>query len=500
VPESSLRILQVASELAPVAKTGGLADVVAALSHELSERGHDVRVVMPCHRKVREAEARGEVTLSPVPGLDRLEVTLGTEPVELAVLAATIPDQSASVWCLDQPELFDRDSLYTDAPDEAVRFALLCRAALATCQQSSWSPHVVHAHDWHAGWVPLQLRLLATWDDLFAHTASVLTIHNIGYQGTCEAALAGKLGLGDAREHLDRQDLAEGNLNPLKNGITYADAVTTVSETYAKEILSSDQGMGLEGALNARDDEVVGIVNGIDGAVWSPERDVHIPVRFGLADFDRKVANTDALLKRAGLDPKGSGPVFGIVSRLAWQKGFDLLVATLPAILEDKDARLVVLGSGEEKYAAFFRELAAAQPGRAAYVDAFADDLAHLIEAGADAFLMPSRYEPCGLNQMYSQAYGTVPVVHRTGGLADTVESYDPETREGTGIVFDHFTEEGMRWALEIAVTLHSDREHWERLATNGMTKDFSWGRQAGKYEELFRRLGERKASEASEA
>ena len=488
-----LRILQVASELAPLAKTGGLADVVAALSHELATRGHQVRVMVPLHRAFLDAG----VGLAPVPGLEALPLELGPRRGTLSVRRAIITGQAAEVWCLHCPEMYDRPGIYTAGADEPLRFAVLCRAALAACQQLGWAPDVVHAHDWHAAWLPLQVRLLATWDQLFAHTRTVLTIHNIGYQGSCDAGLLGDLGLGDVRQHLDPGDLVRGRINPLKTGVRFADAVTTVSETYAREILGPEQGMGLEGALAARPGGVVGIVNGIDDQVWSPEHDVHIPVRYTADTLDRKVANTSALLQRFRLLPKGAGPVFGIVSRLAWQKGFDLFFDTLPQAIAQHDARLVVLGSGESRYAMFFEQLARHLPGRVALYNGFSEELAHLVEAGADAFLMPSRYEPCGLNQMYSQRYGTVPVVHRTGGLADTVEQYDPETRRGTGILFDHFDVAGLGWALDTTVALHAAREHWRALMVNGMARDFSWRRQAQRYVQLFEGLRDRSRAPA---
>lgn len=482
---TALRILQVSSELAPVAKTGGLADVVAALSHELARAGHDVVVLLPLHRRI--AQAGFDLPL--VPGLEQLPVSLGERKGSLAVRSLKLPDQDARIWCLDAPALYDRDGIYSAEADEPLRFAVLCRAALAACQRLGWAPDVIHAHDWHAAWLPLLTRALGSWDKLLADTSTVLTIHNIGYQGTCDASLVGELGLSDVVDQLDPGDLQRGRLNPLRTGILHADAVTTVSETYARQLLTDEHGMGLQGALAARPGGVLGIVNGIDDRIWSPERDVHIPVRYTSGSFERKVGNTAALLKRVGLLGKGAGPVFGIVSRLAWQKGFDLLFETLGPALSRHDARLVVLGSGERKYADYFSRLASAMPGHAAHVDGFSDELAHLIEAGADAFLMPSRYEPCGLNQMYSQRYGTVPVVHRTGGLADTVEAYDPETRRGTGVVFDHFDVKGMAWALNATATLHAQPDHWRTLATNGMARDFSWGKAMRAYERLYRSL-----------
>jgi len=427
-----------------------------------------------------------------VPGLTDFELKMGPRTGRVSVRETRVDDGSdegLAVWCLDCPELYDRDGIYTADDDEPLRFRALCLAALELCRVSDWTPDVVHAHDWHAAWLPLDLGLAARHEERFAKTASVVTIHNIGYQGTCSASLLGDLGLTGYKSLLDGADLAAGRVNPLKTGVALADGVTTVSSTYATEILTAEQGMGLEDVLAKRRRGVVGIVNGIDENVWNPGTDPYLTVRYTADTLGRKAANTDVLLQRQGLAPKGDGPVFGVVSRLAWQKGLDLLAATIVDVLHRHDARLVVLGSGEQKLVDSFREVARRAPGRAALHEGYSEELAHLVEAGADAFAMPSRYEPCGLNQMYSQRYGTVPVVHRTGGLADTVELYDPQTGNGTGVLFEHFSEAGMAWALKTTVALHAEPEHWRRMMQNGMARDFSWPARAAEYEALYHDL-----------
>ncbi len=480
-----LRICIASSEVAPLAKTGGLADVSAALAAELHRRGHDVRLVMPLYRRLRE---QGRV-LTPVAGLQEIELSLGPRSGHVSVFSTPLPGSELQVWCIDCPELYDRDDIYTADEDEHLRFAVLARATLAACQESNWAPDIVHANDWHVGLLPLYLRQLASWEQLFAHTRSLITIHNIGYQGIFEAKVVDDLGLGDATNMLDQDDLAAGRVNFLRTGLRWADAITTVSSTYAREIQSAEQGMGLDGLLRERSDRLIGIVNGVDYAEWSPEVDPLIPQHYSAKTIDDKHIDTLALLASAHLPPPGAAPVYGIVSRMAWQKGFDLLFETLPAMLANHDARLVVLGSGERKYVDFFKALQRSLPQKVAYIDGYNEEMAHLIEAGADVFLMPSRYEPCGLNQMYSLRYGTVPIVRKTGGLADTVSLFDPATGEGTGIVFEHLNDDGMAWALQTSLSLFSRKDLWRRCQLNGMAQDFSWQVSGDVYEELYRRL-----------
>lgn len=483
--EGSLRICIAASEVAPLAKTGGLADVSAALAAELHRRGHDVRLVMPLYRRLREQGRE----LTPVPGLERVELSLGPRDGHVSVLSTPLPGSDLDVWCIDCPELYDREDIYTGDDDEHLRFAVLARATLAACQQANWAPDIVHANDWHVGLLPLYLRMLASWEQLFARTRSLITIHNIGYQGLFPADVVHDLGLDDVTHMLDQDDLSAGRISFLRTGLRWADAVTTVSATYAREIQEPEQGMGLDGLLRARSERLVGIVNGVDYAEWSPETDRLIPQHYSAKTLDDKHINTLALLASVQLPPPGTAPVFGIVSRLAWQKGFELLFETLPPLLNHHDARLVVLGSGETKYVEFFAALQRRFGDKVRYIDDYNEELAHLIEAGSDAFLMPSRYEPCGLNQMYSLRYGTVPIVRKTGGLADTVSLFDPDTGEGTGIVFDSFDDQAMAWALETSLSLFARKDLWRRCQLNGMAQDFSWKVRAGVYEDLYRRL-----------
>ncbi|MCB9899368.1 MAG: glycogen synthase GlgA [Planctomycetes bacterium] len=480
-----LRVCIVSSEVAPLAKTGGLADVSAALAGELHRRGHDVRLVMPLYRRMREAGR----PFRDVPGLIDREMSFGPRRGRWSVRATPLPGKDLDVLCVDVPELYDRDGIYTQDDDEHLRFGLLSRVCLALCQESGWAPDILHLNDWHVGPAALYLRLLASWDTLFAKTRSVLTIHNIGYQGVFASDVVHDLGLDDAVHKLHQEDLAAGRVNFLKTGILYADALTTVSRTYAREIQTEEYGMGLDGMLRKRADRLVGIVNGIDDEIWNPSVDPHIARKFSLDTLDDKRFDRAALLSDLGLAPDPKGPVLGIVSRLVAQKGFDLLFDVLPEMLPFHDVRLAVLGSGEPKLEEFFAGLQARFPGKVCFYRGYNDPLSHRIEAGADAFLMPSRYEPCGLNQMYSLAYGTIPVVRNTGGLADTVTLFDRRTGEGTGVVFDHSEPGAMRWALLYLLELWGDRDAWTRMQRNAMAQDWSWRKQTGLYEALYRKL-----------
>jgi starch synthase len=482
---SPLRICLVSSEVAPLAKTGGLADVVAALGAQLARHGHDVRVFMPLYRRLREA---GTV-FEPVPGLTDLPVSLGPRSGRVSVWKTTIERSGLEVLCIDCPELYDRPGIYTADDDEHLRFAVLARASLAACQATHWAPDIIHCNDWHAGLLPLYLKMLSSWERLFDHTKTVLTIHNIGYQGVVEASAMADLGLDDAAHLLHQEDLADGKINFLKTGLLYADVLTTVSRTYAQEIQTEELGMGLGGLLRSRADSLVGIVNGVDYGEWSPENDAFIERRYSAETLDDKQHNKRALQASMGLAQDDGALTFGIVSRLVHQKGFELLFDPLREMLAAHDVRVTVLGSGEEKYERYFDTLQRRFPKRMCFYQGYDNRLAHVIEAGADVFLMPSLYEPCGLNQMYSLKYGTVPIVRRTGGLADTVQLFNRSTGEGTGIVFDHFEADAARRALIYALELYAEPGVWRRLMLNGMAQDFSWQRQTQIYEALYHRL-----------
>ncbi|MBS2014359.1 MAG: glycogen synthase [Deltaproteobacteria bacterium] len=492
-----MNVLFVSSEVAPFAKTGGLGDVAAALPKALMEAGahaggagHDVRVVMPLYARVQQSPAGRQAELSTV--IREVQLTLGGTRVVFSVLEGMLPGTKVPVYFVRCPGLYGRAGIYTQDHDEHLRFAVLSWAALMICQRLRFEPDVVHANDWQTSLLPLLLRTMFAWDRLFARTRTVLTIHNIGHQGTFGAGVLGDTGLADAWHHLHQDQLRGGSVNFLLTGILYANAITTVSPTYAREIQTPEHGVGLDGFLRERASVLFGVLNGIDEAEWSPERDEKLPHRYSLEDLTGKELCKKALLESAGLPYVREVPVIGIVSRLAWQKGFDLCFHVLPRLLSRRAVQLVVLGTGEPKYEGLFEALSRRFPKQVAYLRAFSEPAAHLIEAGADMFLIPSRYEPCGLNQLYSLRYGTPPIVHRTGGLADTVHAFEATRGSGNGFVFEHFDEGGLSWALSRALSVWgsgegADRATWQRLQANGMRGRYGWGDRVTAYEQVYR-------------
>ncbi len=481
-----LKICFVASEVAPFAKTGGLADVASALPAYLTRQGHDVRLFMPLYSSID----LGRYPLVAVDFLRDIPVRLGPHVFPFSVYVRKLPDSELEVYFIHCRQLFERSGIYTGEWDEHLRFALLSRAALECCQRMGWGPHIVHCNDWHTALVPLYLKTLYSWDQLFRNTKTVLTIHNIAYQGVFPAEVVGNLGLTDYAGLLFQQDLAAGAVGFLKTGLLYADVVTTVSRTYAREIQTEANGRGLEGLLRERRKTVIGIVNGVDYQQWNPQTDPYLKFNYGMDNVaEGKALNQEHLLRELKLTYHPKVPVLGVVSRLTAQKGFDLLFDPLPELLRYVDVRVAVLGSGESKYEDFFHRLQQTFPHKVCFYRGYSEELAHWIEAGADIFIMPSLFEPCGLNQMYSLKYGTVPIVRKTGGLADTVQLFNPKTGEGTGFVFEHFNSEGFTWALKLALKTRQEPLVWDRLRKNGMAQDFSWERQGAEYERLYRHL-----------
>ena len=477
-----LKLCVLSSEIMPYAKTGGLADVTASLLQQLKRLGHDVRGFLPLYSSVRAAHPE----LQPVLGLQNVGITIGSTDYSYAVHTASYPNTTIGMYFIDCPALFDRGSLYTFDPDEHRRFLLFTRAAIETCQRLGFIPDIFHCNDWHTALLPLYVKTLYAAVPAFAHVRSVLTIHNIGYQGILPAAAAADLGLGNAEAYLDARDHAAGFINPLKTGIKFADVVTTVSPTYAREICDTDLGMGMQETLKARAGGVIGILNGVDYVEWDPRHDPYLTLHFGPHDLQGKLTNKERLLEVMGLSGRET-PLISMVTRLAEQKGLDLLIDALPRALAERDFTFLILGSGDERYAAFFRDLVARFPTRVVFRSGYDEGLAHLIEAGSDMFLMPSRYEPCGLNQMYSLRYGTIPIVRRTGGLADSVQHFDPESGEGTGCVFNDYDVPAVLWAIATTLTWYAERSAWHRLMQNAMAEDFSWDRQILKYERVYR-------------
>jgi starch synthase len=481
----NLRICLIASEIAPFSKTGGLADVCGALTKYLHGAGHDLRVFTPLYSAID----RAAIEAQSVAGLQDVPLEIGPHRYRYSVLSARVAGSNAAVHFIDCPALYARASIYTTDPDEHLRFIALTRAALECCQRMAFSPQILHAHDWHAAFAPLYLKVAYDWDALFKRTRSVLTIHNIGYQGVFTASAVADLGLGAHTGRLHQDDLRAGHINALKHGIMYADAITTVSPTYAAEICTAQYGMGLQDVLRARGAALSGILNGVDYEEWDPRHDRFLPRRYDAAHLEIKAALKQEFLARCSLTLGARAPLVGFVSRMAAQKGFDITFDALPRALLERDFALVGLGSGEARYEEFFASLQQRFPGRVLFHRGYSDELAHWIEAVSDVFLMPSLYEPCGLNQMYSLRYGTVPLVRRTGGLADTVQHYDRATRRGTGIVFDDFSAAAFAQALAHALKLYGQPDHWRALVANGMRQDFSWTRQGGMYVDLYERL-----------
>lgn len=478
-----LGICFVSAEVAPLAKTGGLADVSAALPAALREVGHDVRVFMPFYRSI-DRERFGVVPVDLI-----RDVPLGLGSFTFSAYVTELPDSGLPVHLIDCPELYDRDGVYTSDPDEGVRFAALSRAALACCRQMGWGPDVFHCNDWHAALLPFYLATGARWDGLFARSRTVLTIHNVGYQGVFGSDLLPALDLAEYADLFFQPDLAAGEINFLKTGVLYSDLLTTVSPNHAREIQTPELGMGLDDLLRLRSDHLVGILNGIDTREWDPATDPLLPYHYSAADLTGKKANRDDLLADLKLAPDPAGPVFGLISRLVEQKGIELVADALPGLVSGHDCRVALLGSGDPGLEGALTRIEERFPGRVCFYRGFSNELAHRIEAGADVFLMPSIYEPCGLNQMYSQRYGTPPIVRRTGGLADSVEHFDRATGEGTGFVFDHPTGYGLGWAIGEALAAWAEPEAWKRLMANGMARDFSWETQAQRYVGLYERL-----------
>jgi starch synthase len=482
---SPLKLCILSSEVVPYAKAGGLADVAGALVARLVAMGHTVRAFMPLYEVVRD----NNPSLKPVRGAQGVALIIGDTEYSFSLLTENYSNSDTPMYFIDCPALFDRDGIYTTDPDEHRRFLLFTRATLESCRRLGFGPDIFHCNDWHTAFLPLYLKTLYRADVLLARAKSLLTIHNISYQGVMPGKSVADLGLGAASSMLDRGDIARGVINPLKTGIQYADAVSTVSPTYAREIYDAPLGMGLQGALRGRGDRVTGILNGVDYQQWDPRNDPHLSAHFRPRDLRGKLINKEMLIATLDLKLSTTQPLIGMVTRLAEQKGIDLLFDSLPALLQTRDFGLALLGSGEPRYAAFFENLAQRFPDRVSYRSGFDEPLAHLIEAGSDIFLMPSQYEPCGLNQMYSLRYGTIPIVRKTGGLADSVQHFDPSTGRGTGCVFNDYDAPAVRWAINTVLDWYADPRCWLPVMQNAMAQDFSWTRRIKDYDSLYRRV-----------
>lgn len=471
----------VASEAVPFAKTGGLADVAGALPLALGRLGHRVTLVLPRYRGADAGTA-----------LDRIGITLGGRPMEAGLFEQPLAEGVRAVL-IDCPELYDRDGIYgvgtTDYADNARRFGFLARAALELASRAGERPSIVHAHDWQAGLVPVYLKTRYRMHPALGGVATVFTVHNLAYQGLFTPDWLPALDLGfdlftaEALEYW-------GRISLLKGGINFSEMITTVSRKYAEEIQTPEHGFGFEGIVARRADDLTGITNGIDVERWDPSRDRFLPEPFSATNLSGKAAAKREVLASFGLpvtDETIERPLVGLISRLVDQKGFDLLAA-LADELPRLHASFILLGTGEPRYQDLWRRLAARHPDRIGVTIGFDERLAHLIEAGADVFLMPSRFEPCGLNQMYSLRYGTVPVVRATGGLDDTVRDVDPETGTGIGFKFGPSTPAALLEALHRAIETFRNPKAWKVIQKAGMKQNHSWDPSAREYVKIYRR------------
>ena len=477
--DAGFSILMVASEAHPYAKTGGLAEVAAALPDALGRLGHRVTLVVPRYRGIDVAGTRSQPAA----------VELGRR-VQSVVFRTGETSGGVTPVFVDVPDLFDRDGgLYNvdgvDYADNAWRFAVFCRAALEYARLQNDRPSIIHAHDWQTGLVPVYQKMLFSPDPVIGGVPAIFTIHNLAFQGVFPADRLPSLGLG--WEMLDIQALEFWNqISYLKGGINFSERLTTVSPTYAREILTPEFGFGLDGALRRRAGALTGILNGIDVDRWSPEADPFIGASYGLDDLSGKAMAKQALLEAVGLPNDAvtrARPLIGLISRLTDQKGFDLVSAAAEALMP-LDATWVMLGSGERRYEELWRRLAAQHPDRVATTIGFDERLAHQIEAGADLFLMPSRYEPCGLNQMYSLRYGTVPIVRATGGLEDTV--IDASLPAGNGFKFRENSPAALVSTVQRALALFRKPNDWKQIQQTGMKIDFSWDASAREYVKVY--------------
>jgi starch synthase len=472
-----MHIAFAASECVPFSKTGGLADVVGALPRALAALGHKISVYTPLYRSTKLENPRVAVRSVTVPFDDQYRFC--------SIIDGDVHD-GVQHFFVDYPAYFDRDALYGtpigDYHDNAERFALFCRAVIEGSKILG-VPDIFHCHDWQSALIPVLLKTLYEEDPAFDRVNSVFTIHNMGYQGLFPPEILPLLMLPWDLFTLTKMEFY-GKVNFLKGALVYADFVTTVSRRYSLEIQTAEYGFGLEGVLSSRSGTVAGILNGVDYKEWSPEADEYILAQYSAKELANKAKDKTELLREFGL-PDSKLPVIGIVSRFASQKGFDLIQQVGDRMARE-DAIFVVLGSGDKTYEDMLRRLNKQYPNRFAIRVAYDNALAHKIEAGSDMFLMPSRYEPCGLNQIYSLRYGTVPIVRATGGLDDTIENWDPLTQRGTGFKFAEYTGEEMLATIREALEVFKDKTAWQQLMRNGMGRDFSWNTAAKEYVRIY--------------
>ena len=486
-----INILFVASEVDPFAKTGGLADVSSALPKAIKEQGHEIRIMLPRYRFISERKFK----LHDIIRLKDIPIPVGNDTALGNVKSSFISNlkEKVQVYFLDNEKYFGRDGVYQsptskkDYKDNDERFVFFCRGVIETLKRLGWQPDIIHCNDWQTGLIPAYLKTLYADDPLFKNVKTIFTIHNMAYQGSFPFETFEKSNLPKDAFKAEGVE-AYGKFNFIKAGLVYADTITTVSEKYAHEICDSDEyGAGLNGLLHTRKKDLRGILNGIDTHIWNPLSDEHIFRKYDIKSIDAKVDNKRALLRKFGLAFEETTPVIGAISRLVEQKGFDLVLEVIEDLMKQK-VQFVMLGSGDPELEKHFDKVQKKYPKQMGITFGYDEELAHMIEAGSDLFLMPSRYEPCGLNQMYSMRYGTLPIVRATGGLDDTVEDYSGSGK-GTGFKFEKYDAKELMKALLRAIKVFQQQEEWKKLMRNGMQKDFSWAHSASKYIALYKDL-----------
>lgn len=493
-PSKKLKILFVTSEVVPFIKTGGLADVSSALPQKLQELGHQVRIVVPKYGAIDERKYK----IHEVVRLKDLTTQIGKKEVVFSLRSSFLVGTKARVqiYFLDNQEYFgSRHSLYSDPltgqdfKDNDERFILLAKSVFELVIKLGWVPDIIHCNDWQCGLIPAYLKTEFKDHELFQDVKSLFTIHNLSFQGVFAKSSFSKTGLPE--ELLNSEKVLHNNkLNYMKTGLEFSDYINTVSETYANEICKDEEiGVGLQEVLQRRKNSVHGIVNGIDNLIWNPEKDKKIVKKYSARSLADKELNKKALAEKFGFDFNAETPVIGMISRLEDSKGFDLVQKAFKELMK-LDIHLVLLGTGNRKYHKFFEEALMKHRDKFSCYLGFDDQLAHLIEAGSDLFLMPSKYEPCGLNQMYSLVYGTVPVVRETGGLADTVERFDEKTGEGNGFSFNKYDVKELIKELKRALKIYtSDKKTWTKIMKNGMKSNFTWLNSSKKYVDLYKKI-----------
>lgn len=493
MPPRKFKILFVSSEVMPFVKTGGLADVSSALPQYLSDMGNEVRIVIPKYGAVDQRKFK----IHEVVRLKDIPIKIGEKDVVFSLKSCFLPGPKVRVqiYFLENHEYFgSRNGLYIDPktekdyPDNDERYILLARSIPELITRLGWIPDIIHCNDWQCGLIPAYIKTVYKNSENFDRFKTLFTIHNIDYQGEFPKSTFKKTGLPEELNS-ERGIELNGKINFMKSGLMFADAINTVSETYANEIRTKDDlGSGLKNVLSKRKSDLFGIVNGIDMNVWNPEKDKHIVKKYSSKDLESKVENKMELANKFGLNFDPQIPIIGVISRLYNSKGIDLIADAFKEMMSMK-LQFILLGTGDKKFHAFFEKMSEKYKNKFACYLGFNDELAHLIEGGADIFLMPSQVEPCGLNQMYSLAYGTVPIVRETGGLADTVIRFDEKTDEGNGFVFKKYEADAMLKELKRALKLFEDKKKWMRIMRNGMKMDFSWNASAKKYVDLYKTI-----------